>query len=156
MSTNILYFHSILRYFVLLFMFLVILQSLTGMLSKRPFKKNDKTGALILMILCDVQLLVGLALYMVNGWAGKMGVAGAMKDSVIRFFGMEHPLMMIISLVLVHIAYAKTKKNISDDKKFRTLFWCIIVSLFLVMAAIPWPGRSGVGRPFVPSAVSAA
>ena len=156
MNNNILYFHSVLRYFILLFLILVVIQSLTGMLSKRPFKKNDKTGALILMILCDVQLLVGLAVYMMNGWTAKMGAAGAMKDHATRFFGMEHPLMMIISIVLVHIGYSRIKKNIGDDKKFRALFFCTIIALFLIMARVPWPGMKDVGRPFLPAMVTPA
>ena len=154
MSHNVLYFHSILRYFILLFLVLVVVQSLTGMLSKRPFKKNDKTTALVLMILCDLQLVMGLILYMVNGWAGRMGEPGAMKDHVTRFYGMEHPLMMTIALVLIHIGYSKAKKNLPDEKKFKAIFWCTIVALFLIMARIPWPGMKDVGRPFVPAMVS--
>jgi heme A synthase len=153
MNTHILFFHSILRYFILLFMILVLIQSITGIFSKRPFAKNDKLGALILMILCDLQLLGGLVIYMMNGWMGKMGQAGAMKDHATRFFGMEHPLMMAIAIVLVHVGYARAKKNIPDEKKFRTLFWCAIIALFLVMARIPWPGMKDVGRPFIPAMI---
>ena len=147
---NILYFHSILRYFVLLFMLLVILQSLSGMLGKKAFKKIDKTAALVLMIICDVQLLLGLCVYMINGWMGKLSASGGMKDHVTRFFGLEHPLLMIIALVLVHIGYGSVKKNIADDRKYKMLFWCTVVALFLVLARIPWPGMKEVGRPFLP------
>ncbi len=153
MATNVLYFHSILRYFVLLFMIIVIMQSLTGMLGKRNLKKIDKTGALLMMIVCDLQLLLGLIIYMINGWAGKMGAPGAMKDTTSRFFGMEHPLMMLIAIVLVHIGYSTLKKNRTDDRKFKVLFWCTLIALFLVLARIPWPGMHEVGRPFIPNMI---
>ena len=119
------------------------------MLGKREFKKTDKIAALILMILFDVQLLIGLFVYMVNGWIGRMGAAGAMKDHTTSFFGMEHPLVMIIALVLVHMGYSTTKKNMDSDRKLKRLFWFTIIALFLVISRIPWPGMADVGRPFL-------
>ena len=151
MPTNILFFHSILRYFILLFMVIVILQSLSGMLLKRSFRANDRVAALLLMILCDLQLLAGLMVYMTGGWISRMGAPGAMKDHPTRFFAMEHPLMMLIAIILVHIGYSAAKKNTANERKFRFLFWCTTVALFLVLVMIPWPGMNGVGRAFLPS-----
>ncbi len=150
MATNLLYFHSILRYFILLFMLMVIVQSLVGMLNKGSFKKINKTAALVMMIMCDVQLLLGLAVYLLNGWGANMAKPGAMADKYSRFFGMEHPLMMIIALVLVHMAYSVAKRNMDSDRKFKRMFWFTLIALFLVLSRIPWPGEAVVGRPFLP------
>jgi hypothetical protein len=150
MATNILYFHSILRCFILLFMLMVIVQSLAGMLGKLEFKKINKTGALVMMIMCDVQLLLGLAVYMMNGWQGTMARPGAMADKYSRFFGLEHPLMMVIAIVLVHLAYAVAKRNMDADRKFKRMFWFTLIALFLILSRIPWPGEAVVGRPFLP------
>ena len=151
MVTNILYFHSILRYFILLFMIIAVLQSLAGMLGKKAFKKNDKAGSLILMILCDIQLVLGLYVFILNKWVLRISEAGAMKVHETRFFAMEHPLMMLISILLVHLAYRSTKKVMDDDRKFKVIFWCTLIALFLVLVGIPWPGMQGVGRPYLPA-----
>ena len=80
MSLNILFFHSILRYLVLLFAVIVVLQSLMGMLGKKQFKKPNKMTALALMIVCDIQLLLGFAVYFMNGWLDRVKGMSAITD----------------------------------------------------------------------------
>ena len=101
------------------------------------------------MILCDVQLLVGIFNLMAGGWFGKIP-GGGMKDHYIRFLAVEHPMAMVIALVLIHIGYAGVKKAMEDAKKFKRLFWCTLISLFIFLTMIPWPTNKEVGRPFLP------
>jgi hypothetical protein len=58
MSPYIVYFnniHSILRYFLLIFTLIVVVQSLMGMLGKKEFAKTNRKMALFMMISCDLQ-----------------------------------------------------------------------------------------------------
>lgn len=149
---NILYAHSILRYFILLFAIIVVVQSLVGMMGKKKFQKPNKMMALGLLISCDLQLLFGLALYYYKLVApGLLQGGNIMKDTYTRFYAVEHSLSMIVALVFVHIGYNVTKKNMDDDRKFKRLFWCSFIALAIFLAMIPWEGKQVVGRPNFPS-----
>ncbi len=145
-----LYFHSLLRYFILLFAVIVVVQSVVGFMGKKNFKKSNKQAALILMICCDLQLLLGMILYYTKGWLGRLSESGLMADPYKRFWAVEHSVGMIVAIVLVHLGYAASKKNMDDDRKFKRMFWFIFIALAIFVATIPWEGKQLVGRPNVP------
>lgn len=145
------YIHSILRYFLLLFAVIVVIQSLVGMMGKQKFLKSNKMPALMLLIFCDLQLVFGLVLYYFQIIAkGVLSSGTVMKDTASRFFAMEHSVSMIIAILLVHVGYSVIKKNIDDDRKFKRLFWCSFIALAIFVAMIPWPGKQVVGQPYIP------
>ncbi len=148
---NFIYLHSILRYFILLFALIVAFQSIFGLLGKRKFHKLNKQVALVLLIFCDLQLLIGglLYYYKVLG-AGYFSQGGVMSDTYRRFYAVEHGVGMVIAILLVHIGYSVTKKNWDADRKFKRLFWCSFLALVLFTVMTPWQSRQLVGRPNVP------
>ncbi len=150
MQPYLLYFHSIIRYFILLFAVVVVVQSLVGMMGKKKFVKSNKQGALVLLIFCDLQILLGLFLYFLKGWASVLVSGAAMASPYNRFWSVEHGFGMMVAIVLVHIGYSATKKNMDDDRKFKRLFWCSFVALVIFVATIPWSGKQVVGRPNIP------
>ena len=148
---NIIFLHSLLRYFILLFALVVTIQSLVGMMGNKKFTKMNKQGALALLIFCDLQLVLGAILYFYKViQTGVFSSGNVMKDPYNRFYAVEHSLAMIIAIVLVHVGYTVTKKNMDDDRKFKRLFWCSFVALGIFMAMIPWEGKQVVGRPNIP------
>lgn len=150
--SNILYLHSILRYFILGFAILVVVQCLVGMLRKQDFKKRIRVSALFLLIFCDLQLLFGIALYyykLINN--GLLQNVNVMKDTYARFYAVEHSISMVVGIILVHITYSIAKKNMDSDRKFKRMFWCSFIALALFLAMIPWEGKQVVGRPNIPS-----
>jgi len=153
MEKGLLDLHSVLRWFILLFALLALIKGLGGMSGKKPFGKGDKRIALFLMICCDIQLLLGLILYFIGPWGIKniqnMGMANVMHDNVARFFAIEHAVGMLVAIILVHLGYAATKKNIADGSKFKRLFWFTLFALVIILATIPWPGREAA-RPLLP------
>jgi heme A synthase len=151
MQSYILYLHSILRYFIMLFALIVVVQSLSGILGKRNFGKGNKMFALMLLIFCDLQLLLGFSLYyMAVISTGMLSGGDVMKDPSKRFWAVEHSVGMLIAIILVHIGYTIAKKNIDNERKFKRLFWCIFVALGIFVAMIPWEGKQAVGRPNIP------
>lgn len=155
MHTGMLHLHSILRWVVLLAALWAIIKMASGRGGGKTFTASDKRPALFYLITMDLQLLVGLYLYFssaVWGYASlknnDMGVV--MGDKAMRFFAVEHIAGMLISVVLVHIGYAATKKNIPDQKKFNKAFWLFLVALVLILATIPWPFREALGRGWMP------
>src|ERR1700761_6106047 len=111
----VLFLHNGLRWLILLFALLTIISGLSGMGGKKAFGKSDKRNALLLLICCDIQLLIGLVLYFANGWFNVLTTGGAamMKNAGQRFYAMEHNVAMIIAIILIHIGYSSIKKNIA-------------------------------------------
>ena len=151
MQSAFLYFHSILRYFILFFALIVSIQSLVGMMGKKQFGKGNKMFALMLLIFCDLQLVLGLILYYTYVISSGMLKAGnVMKEAGPRFWAVEHAVSMIVAIILVHIGYSIAKKPIGSEPKFKRLFWCSFVALCIFVAMIPWEGKQVVGRPNIP------
>ena len=75
------------------------------------------------MIVAHVQLTVGIALYFISDMV--IGLGDAMKATT-RLYALEHPLMMVIAIVLLTMARSKTK-NLSDvsahKKNLLFLYW---------------------------------
>ncbi len=138
--------HSLLRYAVLITLVYAVLRALLGFLGKRKFDQSDDKASLWAMMSCDLQLTLGLILYFV----GDLGfnnlrlraVAEVMKNSVLRFFAVEHILMMLIAIILVHIGRSKIKKGSSDVARHRSILLFYGIALIIILASIPWPFRA--------------
>jgi hypothetical protein len=63
MHTALVHTHSLLRYFVLILLLLVIAKAWMGMKGKKPFGKADNMLSLTLFSVTHTQLLIGLILY---------------------------------------------------------------------------------------------
>jgi membrane protease YdiL (CAAX protease family) len=142
--------HSAIRYVILLLALIVSIQSLMGMMTKKTFNGGNRIAALILLIFCDLQLVFGLWLYFVKGWPQAFGSGNVMADPYKRFWAVEHSVSMLIAIILVHVGYSITKKQIDSERKFKRLFWCAFIALAIFMAMTPWASKMVVGRPNVP------
>jgi predicted Co/Zn/Cd cation transporter (cation efflux family) len=151
MQQGLLHLHNFMRWIVLLFALLTIIRGMRGMSGGKAFTGGDKKTAMFLMISCDIQLLLGLALYFMNNWFTVLTSGGdVMSNKYNRFYAVEHMFGMLVAIVLVHIGYASVKKNIADQAKFKKLFWYTLIAVVVIIATIPWPGRELIGRPLFP------
>jgi len=91
------------------------------------------------LILFSLQFVLGLVMYFMSGKV--TFAAGFMQDSILRFFTMEHGLLMLIAIVLVHIGYIKSTR-LPYEKAYRAIFLYYLIALILVLAGIPWPFRN--------------
>lgn len=144
--------HSILRWVILILIIVAIFRSFGA--GSKPFTESHRKNGLFLMIASDIMLLLGLVQWFTGGFGLKAiqsnGMGGVMKDGVMRFFAVEHLLMMIIAIVLIHVGYSFSKKNISDAKKHTKTSLFYILALLVMLAAIPWPFReAGMGRGWI-------
>jgi hypothetical protein len=139
--------HSLFRWLILFFALVTIINSTTGMSGKRPFTGGHKRTALFLMICCDVQLLLGLVLYYMNGWLTVLTGGTSMASKTNRFWSVEHSIGMIVAIILIHLGYAAVKKSIADTSKFKRLFWFTLIAVIIILGTIPWPAREMIGRP---------
>jgi hypothetical protein len=148
MQTTVLVLHNILRWAVLLFGLLTLINAATGVLKNRPFTKSDNSSNLFFMISCDIQLLIGLSLYFSNGWFDKLKNFAQYKSiPAERFFAMEHMSMMLLAWILVHIGRASVKKAGTDAAKHKKMLLFFGLAFLLIIASIPWPFREAIARP---------
>jgi len=132
--------HSYIRWLVLLAGILAMV--LPVLSNNSTVSKKDKLPALFLMIMCDIQLLLGSVLYFKYSGYGisafNNGVGAVMKNAELRKIAVEHVVLMLIALVLVHIGYSKVKKVMELDKLKRTSLIYFGIALVLILAGIPW------------------
>jgi hypothetical protein len=146
---TILVLHNILRWAILLFGLWTVLNAVSGVLRKRAYSLNDNRSNLFFMISCDIQLLLGLVLYFSNSWFEtlKSGMGNAMKVPALRFFTIEHSLMMILAWILVHVGRTSVKRAPTDAAKHKKMLLFFGLAFLLILAAIPWPFRTEIARP---------
>lgn len=130
--------HSGLRWLLLAFFILALMQ-----LGRKGFSEcrfNPKRLALLTLITAHIQLLLGLVLYFSSPKV--IFAASSMKDSMLRFYLVEHIGLMVIAIIILTIGYSKTKNRLQEIAGARKAFYYYLVSLILILASIPWPFRS--------------
>jgi hypothetical protein len=83
-----------------------------------------------------LQFLLGLALYFLSPKVHF--VSGFMKNEELRFYGMEHPLMMLIAVGLVAWGLFKSKKKTEIFKKIQTITIYYTIALVVIFMMVPW------------------
>lgn len=133
--------HSYLAYIVLALLFLAVANAITGLFSKRMFTlQKDYRLSLFTLILCHMQLLVGLLLYFISAsgfYAIKtLGMGGL--NSAARLLAVEHPFVNIIAVVLITIGWSRHKRFMEGNKKFKTIAIFYGLGLVLILSRIPY------------------
>ena len=131
--------HSALRYFVLLFLLIVIVRSWMGWQKKDAYSTGDNKLSLWLFIFTHTQLLIGLILYFVSPFVVFSGTS--MKDSILRYWLVEHNTMMLIAIVFITMARITAKKMTDPTAKHKRLFIFNTIALVIILAAIAMSGR---------------
>ncbi len=116
--------------------FVVLLVSLVrGSLNKIPNVKKDIFLTLTL-IFAHVQLLLGIVVLMPMLVDANWGAV--MADSASRYLLVEHPLTMIIGVVLITVGKVKAKKAIDNAKGNKVIFSYFLIALVLIALRTPW------------------
>jgi hypothetical protein len=141
MYTSLLHSHNLFRWLLLIVFFLALIFAIIGWMGKNPWKKRDNLMGLLLSVFIDIQLVIGLVLYFFLSPLTKAAFAdfgAAMKNDGLRFFAVEHIVIMLIAAVLVHIGRIKSKRATADWKKHRAAAIWYLIALFILMHGIPW------------------
>ncbi len=138
--------HSILRYVVLALLIVVIINSLLGLVNKKPFRSVDNKLSLYLFIATHTQLLIGIILFFVSPVV--MFSGEAMKNDTTRYWLVEHNTAMIIAIVLITLARITSKKMSSDEAKHKRLFIFNLIALIIIVATVWMSGRGILGSSF--------
>ncbi|MFO7846537.1 MAG: cytochrome b [Balneolaceae bacterium] len=138
MYTGLKHLHSYLAYLLLAVLIFSLVYTIVMLLKKRPFTEKVRKAALAGFIATHIQLLIGLVLYVVSP-VGLSNFSGeAMGESMSRLYILEHPLTMIIAIVLISVGYIKAKKPDDDIRRYKTVILFYTLGLILMLIRIPW------------------
>jgi len=138
MYTGLKHLHSYLAYLLLAALVFSIIYVIIQFVGKKSFTEKVRKITLIGFIATHLQLLIGLVLYVISP-VGLSNFSGeAMSESLSRLYILEHPLTMLIAIVLVSVGYIKAKKPGDDARRFRTVIIYYGLGLILMLSRIPW------------------
>lgn len=150
MYTSVLLLHSWLRWIVILAGLYAFFRAASGASGRKSWTPADDRAGFWFSMALDVQFLLGLVLYFFLSpltAAALHDFGAAMKDSLLRFFAVEHVFGMLIGIALVHVGRARARKADSLRRhKVAAIFFGL--ALIAILASIPWPGTPH-GRPLV-------
>jgi hypothetical protein len=126
--------HSGFRYVLFVLVLIAIIQSLIGWLGKRPYSEGNRKINLFAMISADIQLLLGIVLYFLSPFV--QFNSGTMKNDTTRYFTVEHWVMMLVAIVLIHIGHSKSKKAITPENKHKSIAIFYIIAILIIIGAI--------------------
>ncbi len=142
MYNGLLHLHNVLRWLVLLFLLIALLQAF----AKSP---GIRKSSLWLMICAHLTLLIGLYQWFTGQLGLKLiqsaGISAVMSDSASRFWAIEHISGMLIAIILITIGRGKAK-----ILNYKAASWLLLIALIIILITIPWPFREGIGRPWFP------
>ncbi len=149
--TLLLFLHSCTRWLVLLSLLYALYRAYTGWFKSLPFTQTDNTVRQATATIAHVQLILGLALYFISPLVDYFlkNFKEAVHDREIRFFGMEHSLMMLVAIIVLTIGSVLAKRKPVDVQKFKTMAIWYTITLVILLANIPWPFSPLVNRPWL-------
>jgi len=133
--------HHYLSWGVLLFALLAALRGWTGVIFTKRWNGTDVTLATLLTIFADLQLLTGVILYAALSPVTRSAFTdfgAAMSNPAIRFFAVEHIIVMVIAVVIIHIARGKARDAQFKARKHRISAVWYTIALALILTRVPW------------------
>lgn len=135
MYTGIRHLHSMLAYVLLAGLIISFIYVLVALIQKKPYNRKM---ALLGFITAHLQLVVGIIAYFVSPLGFNNLSGDAMKDTIQSLYALEHPLMMLIAIVLITIGYSKAKKMPASNKQNQTVVIFYGIALVFILSRIPW------------------
>ncbi len=142
--------HSLVRWIALAMLLYMIIRAYSGWLSSAKFTGGDSSIRKWTITSLHLQLILGVVLYFTSPITTYFmsHFSETVGTRSIRFFGMEHAVMMLLAIIIATIGSARSKRQAEDRLKFKTLAIWLTVSLILILAGMPWPFSQAISRPW--------
>jgi hypothetical protein len=140
--------HNIVRWLVLLAGAWAVMLAWRGWLGRRQWSATEAKATRAFTGLLDLQFLIGLALYVFFSPLTRTAfgdIGGAMRDAPIRYFLLEHPLIMLLAIGAAHAGAVMVRRAATDTERFQRASIWLGLALAALAGFIPW------ARPLVPS-----
>src|SRR5690349_13825439 len=134
MYTTVLFLHSWIRWIALIAVIGTLLAA-----ARRQDASADRWG-LIAMAVLDLQMLIGLILYLAVSPNMQEILAhfdAAMKEPTARFWAVEHITAMMGAVIVAHVGRVLARKAGTSDAKCKRLLLWFSIALILILAGMP-------------------
>lgn len=118
-------FHGLFRWVVLAAAVAAIFVAFLGWSGTRPPNTNLRRFSVIFVIAMDIELLVGLLLY--------LGASPTLRTTFAA-----HSALMLLAVICAHVGGALSRKARTDLMKYRGAAIAYTISLLVMLAGIPW------------------
>ncbi len=150
--TILLVLHNWLRWLILIGIILIIFKIIYDYFKIQKLEKNQVSNSnletsisylkkffLIFTIMVDIQFTIGILLYFFNSsiMESLENISSIMKQKELRTIIIEHPIIMILFLVLIHLTNIKVKKLQNKDQ-YKTIIVLLFICIGLLVTGIPW------------------
>jgi len=127
---------------VVLVVTLATINALIGFFTKKEYAPKDFRISLFGLIVTHLQLLIGIIIFFVSPtivWFTEgIGMGEIMKDPLLRLYNVEHPTVMILTVVFITVGYSKHKRKLTSTPKFKMLAIFYTIAWLLMLSRIPW------------------
>ncbi len=137
--------HSGLRYLVLLLLALALVLSITALFGKKDYTESNRKINLFAMIATHTQFLAGLILYFVSPLVQYGNMAEAMKNTLSRYWTVEHAVLMLFAIALITVGHARSKRAAQAINKHRAIALYYGLAVLVIVVAIYQSGRPLLG-----------
>ncbi|KEO72682.1 hypothetical protein [Anditalea andensis] len=149
MYSTLLFFHSWVRWLVLVFLVYSIYRAIMGYTKNKTFSKTDNAIRHWTATVAHIQLMVGIIIYTQSPvvkyfWRD---TTSALQNMDVTFYGLIHILLMLTAIIILTIGSALAKRKPADKEKFRTILMWFSIALIIIFIAIPWSFSPLSNRP---------
>ena len=133
--------HNVLRWLVLVAGVLAVFGAVAGWTGARAWTPSSAGAGRLFTISLDVQFLLGILLYAMLSPVTRAAFAdfgAAMANRDLRFFAVEHALLMVLAVVCAHVGKVMAPKGATDVARHRRAALWYGATLLLILAGMPW------------------
>ncbi len=133
--------HSLVRWIVVILGVVAVVRALRGQAGRRRWTPVDENVGLGFTVALDVQLLLGLVLFVFLSPITTRAIhdiATTMRTHALRFWTLEHPLLMVAAVVLAHVARVRIRGTSDSLLRYRAAATFFGLAVLLVLAGMPW------------------
>jgi hypothetical protein len=134
--------HSWLRWVVILAGLIALMRAIAGWTGERSWTAGDNRVGAIFVGTLDLQLLLGLLLYLWLSpitWTALADLGGAMRTPALRFWAVEHVFGMLVAIAVAHVGRVRVRRAASDTRRHRITALSVGFALLVIAITIPWP-----------------
>ena len=150
MFQTITFYHSLVRWLVLLTLICCIVRAIKGYKSNAVFTRADDALRHWTATTAHIQLVIGILIYTQSPIVKYLwkNFSIAIKEKEFWFFGLLHILLMLSAIGVISTGSALAKRRQGDKEKFKTILQWYAAALIIIIVAIPWPFSPFAHRPY--------
>ena len=139
--------HNIVRWVVLAVGIWAVILVWRGWLGRRQWTSAEARATRAFVGVLDLQFLVGLVLFAVFSPLTRQAfgnIGAAMRDAPVRYFLLEHPVIMIAAIAAAHMGSVQVRGATNDAERFQRASIWFGLALAAIAGFVPW------ARPLLP------